>query len=1484
MKTEYKAIVMITIVLTMLQVSTSAQIWDTVMGGYCVYNSYVRVCGTNNVDGAMPVIQMINPDTGSFDYNMNITFYDGSGGDGYLDYCSVGYGEAGPNGETQRLGFVCQTSAGDSDPQVSFSVYVTNGDPRVHIDITDVTDSVAQAYNSITFDLEEAGLAYDYTYTPTSTGWYGYANQGLFEASSIINEPYIIAWDESENFGVVVTTNYNDKWIQQSDTGNIYFVSRSSSTLSWLDDNEYWITMIPNLDDFGSLTDSKKTYCSWEFQEDGTVTEQLSWDDGEDHDLSVSGATHYTNDYDWNDSYTDGFADGSRDDAWEDHDEGGTITEEDGVLKFTDDGGLPWTVVRLDDALQTALPDSEFNYNVTLEFKTRGEIENDFFGLYLYEDDNNWYRFGYIDGTSSPQIEYGALKKNVDGSQSTVKQVDTVFGTFDNVRIQKDGTTYRFQNSSDGSTWETFQTVSNMDISPEYVGIGFFESTANIDTYSFDNFKIEYDISQAQWCKTYGCYYFDGVDDYLVTSADNFEMVAGSFTVSAWVKQPVGDSDYNIIVGWNADADPATDNWAIYYYDDTGAYMFDWKGNNVLSQASSSDFGVMETRWVHVAGVYDSVEEEIRLYVNGTLIDSAVAENDITLEGDLRVGKNHYGNHLIGTIDDVATFRKALSQEEIYEVMNRHNRYYDSALPSAFADSNIFIVKTFDYGESSWTTYDDWIDFNHADSGKIEGNNSLRFKIPSFGTGYIYSNDWVGNISEWAVSGTTLSIWIRDSRDNGILRIGSDSNNYREWAVPGISWDWELVELDWDDGSNTGSPDWAWCDYFYMAMSHLYGDVYSNVDWFVLKKSGAIGDGSGIGRLLGMSPMQTLDIEFDTNNQEDSNFEWDRSSDSGKLTDWGFDDAHGYSFFSFPEGSTSKSMNVNYYDLVSSFKGAYNLYWDFAFAYDSFSTVSWDEVAGLWLDFKYAHNDSDFDPIGSYKMYVQGLYDQPYTSLNSTPYWIYKSRMGTDSYVRITKTGFEDFYNSSVPFPDSTDGWSTLSVPLNPFFYFGAVDAVDDEWIDEFTVVWDNGTDSYTNSTTDGQIEVRWYDIPTGDTMFHYSAPGWNDTWEIHNINSSMPIMNFTMPMQPASLTVRAYDEQDNSSLVFNMTIFNETYTRTYGNQTTWSRIWGNFTDLPSGDVTIQIQNYSGGYSERTYFTTVTSSSIIELNAFLLKSTQSHYVNFHIKNYANEPLIGAIVTAQKYIGSSWKMIEQKETDDAGVAILYLNPETTYKIKIEYPSYLSKTISVVPTSYDYTIILAGVGTSPYSTMWDDVSFRIYPSTYNLNNGTENINATVSCSSGSMEWMRLNISCSNGTDLFYDYEDGQPNGVSWETYIDTTGCSMVYVNLSFKRADYDAYSYRIGYKVLDYYAGNYSIGNILTSITNTTALPADVRAIGSIVVASVISTACVPIFGPMGGIIVADITFGFMTWINWFPLWVLILANFGLIAFMLLGARL
>jgi len=1483
MKTEYKTIVMITIVLTLFGVSSASQIWDTVMGGHCVYNSYVKICGVDDEEGEYPTLQMINPDTGTYDYDTTIVFWDGSGGDGFFDYCSIGYSSSNANTETQGLNFVCQTSEGDSDPQISFTVYITTGDPRVHIDITDVTDSVAQGYGGIQIKLEDE-FSYDYFYSPVLTGWYSHADSNPFEPTSIINEPYILALDESENLGIIITTNDDEKWFQTSDTENsISQTSRTSATLAWLDENEYWITIIPNLDDFGSLTDSKDTYCSWEFQEDGTVTEQLSWDYGEDHDLSVSGATHYINDYDWNDSFTDDFADGSRDDMWEDHDEGGTITEEDGVLKFTDDGGLPWAVVRLDDALQIALPDSEFNYNVTLELKTQGDAENDFFGLYLYENGENWYRFGYIDGTASPQIEYGALKKKVDSSESTVKQVDTTFGVFDNLRIQKDGTTYRFQNSSDGSTWETFQTVSNMDITPEYVGIGFFESTANTDTYSFDDFEIDYDISQAQWCKTYGCYYFDGSDDYLVTSSDNYEMSAGSFTVSAWVRQPVGDSDYNIIVGWNADANPATDNWAIYYDDDTGAYIFDWKGNNVLSQASSSDFGVMETRWVHVAGVYDSTDNEIRLYVNGTFIDSAVAENDITLEGDLRVGKNAYGNYLIGTIDDVATFRKALSQEEIYEVMNRHNRYYDSALPSALSDSNIYIMKTFDYGESSWTTYGDWIDFAHADSGKIEGNNSLRFKIPDGGTGYIYSNEWMGNISEWAVSGTVLSFWIKDSRNNEIIRIGSDSNNYREWNFE-ASGDWELVELDWDDGSNTGTPDWAWCDYFYMAMASGGGDLYANADWFVLKNSGAIGDGSGIGRLFGMSPMQTLDLTYDTNAQADSNFEWDRSSDSGKLTDWGFDDDAGYSFFSFPESSTSKSMTVHDYDLISSIKGVYNLYWDFAFAYDSYSSVSWDEASGIWWDFKYAHNNSDFDPVGSYTMYVQGLFDQPYTNLNSTPYWVFKSRMGTDSYVKIIKTGFEDFYNSSIAMPDSNDGWSTVSVPFNPYFYFGAKDAVNSEWIDEFSITWNNGTDSYTNSTTDGQIEVRWYDIPQGDTMFHYEAGGWNDTWEIHEINSSMPIMNFTMNMQPASLSVRAYDEQDNSSLVFNMTIFNETYTRTYGNQTTWSRIWGNFTDLPTGDVTIQIQNYTGGYSERTYFTTVTSSSIIELNAYLLKSAESHYVNFHIKNYANEPLIGALVTAQKYIGSSWKMIEQKETDDAGIAILYLNSETTYKIKIEYPSYLSKSISVVPTSYDYTIILAGVGTSPYSTMWDDVSFRIFPTTYSLNNGTENINATISCSSGSMEWMRLNISCSNGTDLFYDYEDGQPNGVDWETYIDTTGCSMVYVNLSFKRADYDAYSYRIGYKVLDYYAGNYSIANVLTSITNTTALPSDVRAIGSVVVASVLATACVPVFGPIGGIIVADITLGFMTWINWFPLWVLILANFGLMAFMLLGAKL
>jgi hypothetical protein len=72
--------------------------------------------------------------------------------------------------------------------------------------------------------------------------------------------------------------------------------------------------------------------------------------------------------------------------------------------------------------------------------------------------------------------------------------------------------------------------------------------------------------------------------------------------------------------------------------------------------------------WIHLALVYDGAE--LRGYVNGGLDATLPAEGNIaTSDNELRIGRGDPAGYFAGSIDEIALFKAALTEEQIKEIM-----------------------------------------------------------------------------------------------------------------------------------------------------------------------------------------------------------------------------------------------------------------------------------------------------------------------------------------------------------------------------------------------------------------------------------------------------------------------------------------------------------------------------------------------------------------------------------------------------------------------------------------------------------------------------------------------------------------------------------------------------------------------------------------------------------------------------------------------
>ncbi|NTU73632.1 LamG domain-containing protein [Candidatus Roizmanbacteria bacterium] len=97
---------------------------------------------------------------------------------------------------------------------------------------------------------------------------------------------------------------------------------------------------------------------------------------------------------------------------------------------------------------------------------------------------------------------------------------------------------------------------------------------------------------------------------------------------------------------------------------DTGKYRFRVNGLSTTNDISS-DVAVSTGSWVFLAGIYDSANSKIKIWVNTTKKEATAGGTATDQDGDFYLGSRTGGDYLNADLDDCYVFNRALTDAEI---------------------------------------------------------------------------------------------------------------------------------------------------------------------------------------------------------------------------------------------------------------------------------------------------------------------------------------------------------------------------------------------------------------------------------------------------------------------------------------------------------------------------------------------------------------------------------------------------------------------------------------------------------------------------------------------------------------------------------------------------------------------------------------------------------------------------------------------------
>ena len=149
---------------------------------------------------------------------------------------------------------------------------------------------------------------------------------------------------------------------------------------------------------------------------------------------------------------------------------------------------------------------------------------------------------------------------------------------------------------------------------------------------------------------------FDGNDDFVeLPNLGNEPAVS----VEVWA---IADQPFPDIRGLVSTFDPP--QWK------AGSVHFKFEANNI--DVLKNDGGRIQIPaepniWYHIAYTSDTEINELKLYVNGELINKVNTGKELNNLTSLRIGSEHEGRYFPGILDEVRIYKRALNEKEIQQ-------------------------------------------------------------------------------------------------------------------------------------------------------------------------------------------------------------------------------------------------------------------------------------------------------------------------------------------------------------------------------------------------------------------------------------------------------------------------------------------------------------------------------------------------------------------------------------------------------------------------------------------------------------------------------------------------------------------------------------------------------------------------------------------------------------------------------------------------
>jgi len=158
---------------------------------------------------------------------------------------------------------------------------------------------------------------------------------------------------------------------------------------------------------------------------------------------------------------------------------------------------------------------------------------------------------------------------------------------------------------------------------------------------------------------------FDGTQaQYVQIPITDTLQLTTAFTVAFWVQR----SDEQL-ADWNYMVGAGTLKWATIYNGNQSVYIYSTSGGGWAERAKTAD--PLTTDWTHLAVTYD-VDAEVTIYFNAESVFSAADPAEVdAIDGSIMIGARHPGTeYFTGTIDEVFLFNRAISADEVEEIMD----------------------------------------------------------------------------------------------------------------------------------------------------------------------------------------------------------------------------------------------------------------------------------------------------------------------------------------------------------------------------------------------------------------------------------------------------------------------------------------------------------------------------------------------------------------------------------------------------------------------------------------------------------------------------------------------------------------------------------------------------------------------------------------------------------------------------------------------